>query len=79
MCRYPSFADYLGWRSGVGDGCEPPWEPEEDVAGEALAERRSPFRGLFKVVNPARPVSPLNSKLLASPREKRLNGQVMGR
>jgi hypothetical protein len=44
-----------------------------------MAER-SVFRGLFKVVNPARPASPLNSRLLASPaKKKRPGSQVMGR
>ncbi len=46
---------------------------------DQLAERRSAFRGIFKVVNPARPASPLNSRLLSSPYRKRLKGQVMGR
>jgi hypothetical protein len=46
---------------------------------DPLAER-SLFRGLFKAVNPARPVSPTNSRLFATPsRKKRLGSQVMGR
>jgi hypothetical protein len=40
---------------------------------------RSMFRGVFKAVNPARPASPTNSTMLASPSRKRLKGQVMGR
>jgi hypothetical protein len=44
-----------------------------------MAER-SVFRGPFKVVNPARPASPLNSRLLASPaKKKRPGSQVMDR
>jgi hypothetical protein len=40
----------------------------------------NPFKGVFKAVNPARPVLPSNSRLLASPfRKKRLKSQVMGR
>ena len=79
MRCYPNFLEYLEWRSGVGEEGEPPKGLEGDVTDESLAGRRSPFRGLFKVVNPARPASPLNSKLLASPWKKRLKGQVMGR
>jgi hypothetical protein len=38
------------------------------------------FKSPFKAVNPARPVSPTNSKLLASPfRKQRLRSQVIGR
>src|SRR3954471_15647208 len=37
------------------------------------------LRGVFTAVNPARPVSPINSRLLASPHRKRLKSQVMGR
>lgn len=49
-----------------------------DCQGQ-VAER-SMFRGMFKVVNPARPVSPNNSRLLSSPfRKRRLKSQVMGR
>jgi len=79
MRCYPSFLEYLEWRSGVGDEGEPQWGLEWDVSGDSLAERRSPFRGLFKVVNPARPVSPLSSRSLASPHRKKLKSQVMGR
>jgi hypothetical protein len=34
---------------------------------------------VFRAVNPARPASPTNSRLLASPFRKRLTSQVMGR
>jgi hypothetical protein len=40
---------------------------------------RSMFRGVFRAVNPARPASPTNSRLLASPFRKRLKSQVIGR
>ncbi len=82
MRCYPSFLEYLEWRSGVGDEGGPPRGLEWGVSGEALAERRSPFRGLFrgvfKAVNPARPASPLNSRLVASPYHRRLKSQIMG-
>ncbi|QDV35663.1 hypothetical protein [Tautonia plasticadhaerens] len=41
--------------------------------------RRSTTHGLIGPVNPARPVSPTNSRLLASPFRRRLRGQVVGR
>jgi hypothetical protein len=40
---------------------------------------RSMFRGVLRAVNPARPASPTNSSLLASPFRKRLKSQVIGR
>ena len=49
-------------------------------SGQGQVAERSMFRGLFKAVNPARPVSPNNSRLLSSPfRKRRLKSQVMGR
>ena len=57
-----------------GDSDRPGIPGERDQVAE-----RSIFRGMFKAVNPARPVSPLNSRLLASPFRKRLRSQVMGR
>jgi hypothetical protein len=80
MNNYPSFAEYLGWRSALsaGDGGIPS-DSSVCVGFDPLAER-SLFRGLFKVVNPSRPASSLNSRLLAAPaRKKRLGSQVMGR
>jgi hypothetical protein len=59
--------------------------PRPDTAGgEGQVETRSIFGNLFKspfkAVNPARPVSPTNSRLLASPfRRKRLKSQIIGR
>lgn len=58
--------------------------PDSDVAGdEGQVEERSMFGALFKnpfkAVNPARPVTPTNSRLFAPPGRKRLKGQVVGR
>ncbi len=53
-------------------------EPGIPGGRDQVAER-SIFRGMFKAVNPARPVSPINSRLLASPFRKRLKSQIMGR
>ena len=55
-----------------------PAHPGILCARDQVAER-SITRGMFKAVNPARPVSPLNSRLLASPFRKRFRSQVMGR
>jgi hypothetical protein len=83
-----------GSRRGAPDAREfaPPTEsptrydlPDpEAVGGEGPVEERSsfrnPFRGVFKAVNPARPVLPTNSRLLASPfRKRRLKSQVIGK
>ena len=46
---------------------------------EAPVAERSIMRGFFKVVNPARPVSPTNSRLFGLPGRKRYKSQVMGR
>jgi hypothetical protein len=54
-------------------------EPAEaDRAPDPVAER-SITGGMFKAVNPARPVSPLNSRLLAGPFPRKLKSQVIGR
>ena len=59
--------------------------PRPDApADEGQVEARSMFGNLFKspfkAVNPARAVSPTNSRLLASPfRKQRLKSQVIGR
>ena len=59
--------------------------PQSDTAGnEGQVEARSMFGSLFKspfkAVNPARPVSPTNSRLLASPfGKRRLRSQVIGK
>jgi hypothetical protein len=63
-----TFAEYLSSRL----------EDLPDRGRDPVAERSS-TGGLFKVVNPARPVSPRNSRLLAGPFPKRLKSQVIGR
>jgi hypothetical protein len=58
---------------------------QPDAVGDGgQVEARSIFANLFKSpfkpVNPARPVSPTNSRLLASPSRKRgLKSQIIGR
>jgi hypothetical protein len=59
-----------------------PTHPGRSVGLDQVSERSrfsGLFKGLFKVVNPARPASPLNSRALASPFRKKLKSQVMGR
>ena len=59
-----------------------PTHPGRSVGQDQVSERSrfsGLFKGLFKVVNPARPASPLNSRALASPFRKKLKSQVMGR
>jgi hypothetical protein len=59
-----------------------PTQPDRSVDRDQVAERSrfsGLFKGLFKVVNPARPASPLNSRALASPFRKKLKSQVIGR
>jgi hypothetical protein len=70
MKPYPTFAEYLSLRDAEV-------MPEPDL-GAPVAER-SITGGMFKVVNPARPVSPMNSRLFPSPSRKRFKSQVMGR
>src|SRR4051794_16601758 len=96
MARFKSFADFLELRAAVTSSSDPGSpslrhdpadsgaqstdDPESPtLPGDQVAER-SMFRGVFKAVNPSRPVSPMNSKLLASPsRKRKLGSQVMGR
>ena len=54
-----------------------PREPPEPRIDPAVAER-SITGGMFKAVNPARPVSPMNSRLFALPGRRRFKSQVMG-
>jgi hypothetical protein len=72
----------------VGVGAEADWtghpRPDPGILGDGghVSERslfRNPFKGVFKAVNPARPVSPTNSRLVASPARRRLGSQVIGR
>jgi hypothetical protein len=70
MKPYRTFAEYVSLQDAerqAEPGCGPP-----------VAER-SITGGMFKAVNPARPVSPTNSRLFALPGRKRFKSQVMGR
>ena len=91
MRSFKTFAEFLEDREAESRGTDPilagddfgvtgvdPAQPGTIGDQDQYAER-SFFRGLFKVVNPVRPVSPLNSRLLASPIRKRLKSQVIGR
>jgi hypothetical protein len=69
MKPYPTFAEYLLLR----DSEESPMPGN----GAPVAER-SITGGMFKAVNPARPVSPTNSRLFALPGRKRFKSQIMG-
>jgi hypothetical protein len=69
MKTYLTFAEYLARRSA-----EEPSRPPGDPVAE-----RSITGGLFKSVNPARPVSPMNSRLFALPGRRRFKSQIMGR
>ncbi len=94
MDNFQTFAEFLAQRDtdtstvvvgteGTGPVEEPvtggdPDRPGIPTARDQVAER-SIFRGMFKAVNPARPISHLNSRLLASPFRKRYRSQIMGR
>jgi hypothetical protein len=69
MEPFPTFTEYLDRR--MTGGLRPGEFPE---IGESKL-----VPGLGKAVNPSRPVSPLNSKPLASPFRKRFMSQVVGR
>jgi hypothetical protein len=68
MKHFMTFAEYLHLRE----------RPGNDLEHDPIAER-SIMAGIFKAVNPARPVSPTNSRLLAAPFKKKLKSQVIGR
>ena len=81
MPNDPSFAEYLERRTAEDDrhAAHPSREPnhhQDQVAGTSIF--RGLFKNPFKAVNPSRPVSPNNSRLLASSARKRLKSQVMG-
>jgi hypothetical protein len=71
MRAYKTFAEYLAQRDSV--------EPPRPVPGFPPVDERSLMGGVFRAVNPARPTSPTNSRLLAGPHPKRLKSQVIGR
>jgi hypothetical protein len=66
-----TFAEYLALRSAQG--------PSEQDRGRAPVAERSLMRGVFRAVNPARPVSPTSSRLLAGPFPRKFKSQVIGR
>jgi hypothetical protein len=69
--RILTFSEYLVLQSASNSFELNPQEPS--------VVERSIMSGLFKVVNPARPVSPMNSRLLSPFGQKRLKSQVIGR
>ena len=71
MIPLSTFTEFLT-RKNANEPAEP------DRVPDPVAER-SITGGMFKAVNPARPVSPLNSRLLSGPFPKKLKGQVVGR
>ncbi len=71
MKAYSTFSEYLERRSA--DGASVP-----DQGSTPVAER-SLMGGIFKAVNPARPISPMNSRLLSPATQKRFKSQVIGR
>lgn len=91
MSVYKTFGEFVEHRGALRPRPKPeagvegemaPLQPSVAAGADPFTERsafRNPFKGLFKVVNPARPASPTNSRLLASPFRKKLKGQVMGR
>ena len=78
----PVSTDHEPHAAGDATGALAPDDPRamDDLVyrPDHLGER-SLFRGVFAAVNPARPASPWNSRLLASPLRKRLGSQVVGR
>jgi hypothetical protein len=70
MKPYRTFAEYVSLRDAERQA--------KPGLGAPVAER-SITGGMFKVVNPALPVSPTNSRLFALPGRKRFKSQVMGR
>jgi hypothetical protein len=68
MSYFPTFSEYLERRHRT--------EPSDPFV-TPVAER-SITGGMFKAVNPARPVSPTNSRLFALPGKKRFKSQIMG-
>jgi hypothetical protein len=69
MKPYRTFAEYVSLQDAEGRA-----KPGLD----APVDERSITGGMFKAVNPSRPVSPTNSRLFALPGRKRFKSQVMG-
>jgi len=78
------FSEYVGRRE-QGSSSEGLVRSVTSIPTDAVRWVRDPVaeRSLYpllgKAVNPARPISPLNSTLLAPPGRRRLKSQVMGR
>ena len=71
MKVFPSFTEYQARRSSE--------RAAESDQGSTPVDERSLMGGVFKAVNPARPVSPMNSRLLSPSIQKRFKSQVIGR
>lgn len=69
MVPFPSFLEFLERKVVGGTSFRNPADVDESKL----------MPGLGKAVNPARPASPLNSRLLASPFRKRFSSQVVGK
>jgi hypothetical protein len=69
--RILTFSEFLVLRSASNS-----FEPDQQ---QPSVVERSLMSGLFKVVNPARPVSPMNSRLLSPFGKKRFKSQIIGR
>ena len=80
MRPIPTFAEYLKHRRREAlPSPAPPPRPEMPGQQARPVTVRKLIPGWGKAVNPARPVTPFNSKLLASPDRKRLKSQVVNR
>jgi hypothetical protein len=79
MRPIPTFAEYLKQRrrEAIPSPAPPPRPDGPGKHAVPIAEKLIP--GWGKAVNPARSVTPFNSKLLAFLGRKRLKSQVVGR
>jgi hypothetical protein len=69
--RVLTFSEYMALRSASNSF--------ETMHNPSSVVERSLMSGMFKAVNPARPVSPMNSRLLSPFGKKRFKSQVIGR
>ncbi len=80
MRPIPTFAEYLRRRHPEAlPNPAPPPRPEVPGREAVPVTVRRLIPGWGQAVNPSRPVTPFNSKLLALPGRKRLKSQVVGR
>jgi hypothetical protein len=70
MKPYRTFAEYVSLQDA---------ERRAEPGLDAPVAERSITGGMFKAVNPARPISPTNSRLLSFPGQRRIKSQIMGR